>query len=79
MPKLNIEDFETPPQVGQTVRVEGKVKSIDEDSGEVDVSYDKIEITEGSDNESDEGSEDSEESGDLSLDAALKKNFQATT
>lgn len=44
MPKLNIEDFDDTPHVGDKVKVMGKVNHINEDSGEVDVSYDNVSI-----------------------------------
>ena len=44
MPTLNIDQFDTEPKVGDKVRVEGKVKSINTDTGEVDVSYDNVDI-----------------------------------
>lgn len=42
MPTLNVSDFDHAPKVGDAITVDGKVKSINEDTGEVDVSYDKI-------------------------------------
>lgn len=44
MPKLNIDQFEETPNVGDKVKVIGKVQSIDEDSGMVEVSYDDVSI-----------------------------------
>lgn len=44
MPKLDIDMFDDEPHVGNKVKVIGKIKSIDEDSGEVEVSYDKVTI-----------------------------------
>lgn len=44
MPTLDIDQFDEAPNVGDKVRVTGKVKSIDEDSGEVEVTYDDVKI-----------------------------------
>lgn len=44
MPKIDIDDFDEAPRIGDKVKVTGKVKSIDEDSGMVDVSYDEVKI-----------------------------------
>lgn len=44
MPKLDIDMFDDEPKVGDKVRVKGKVESIDEDTGEVEVSYDDVDI-----------------------------------
>lgn len=44
MPTLNVDQFDTPPHVGDHVKVLGKVKSINDQTGEVDVSYDTVTI-----------------------------------
>lgn len=44
MPRLDIDMFDEEPKVGDKVKVLGKVKSINEDSGEVEVSYDDVKI-----------------------------------
>lgn len=44
MPTLDIDQFDEAPNVGDKVRVTGKVKSIDEDTGEVEVTYDDVKI-----------------------------------
>lgn len=44
MPILDIDLFDEDPNVGDKVRVTGKVKSIDEETGEVDISYDDVKI-----------------------------------
>lgn len=44
MPILDIDMFDEDPNVGDKVRVTGKVKSIDEETGEVDISYDDVKI-----------------------------------
>lgn len=44
MPKLDIDLFDEEPKVGNKVRVTGKVESINEDTGMVEVSYDDVKI-----------------------------------
>lgn len=44
MPKLDIDMFDQEPKVGDHVRVKGKIESINEDTGEVEVSYDDVSI-----------------------------------
>ena len=79
--------FDDQPKVGDMIKVMGKVKSIDEDNGEVDVSYDDVSIVknmkksrdseEGEEGE-DEMMEDSTMSNSQSLDDALSKAFPQT-
>lgn len=44
MPRLDIDLFDEEPKVGNKVRVTGKVESINEDTGMVEVSYDDVKI-----------------------------------
>lgn len=44
MPTLDLDMFDDAPKVGDKIKVTGKVKSIDEDSGDVEVSYDDVNI-----------------------------------
>lgn len=44
MPTIDIDQFDEAPHVGDKVKVLGKVKSIDEDTGEVEISYDTVKI-----------------------------------
>lgn len=44
MPTLDIDMFDEEPKVGDKVKVTGKIKSIDEDDGTVDISYDDVKI-----------------------------------
>lgn len=63
MPILDIDMFDENPKVGDKVKVLGKVKSIDEDTGEVDVSYDDVKILKkkrNRDSDSDEDDDDEE-------------------
>lgn len=44
MPKIDIDMFDEEPKVGNKVKVTGKVESINEDTGMVEVSYDDVKI-----------------------------------
>lgn len=44
MPNLDIDMFDEAPKIGDKVQVTGKIKSIDESSGQVEVSYDNVSI-----------------------------------
>lgn len=44
MPKLDIDMFDDSPKVGDKIKVLGEVKFIDEETGEVEVSYDDASI-----------------------------------
>lgn len=93
MPKLDIDMFEDEPKVGDRVKVMGKVKSIDDDSGMVEVSYDDVSIVrkkrkdrrnrdDDDDDDDDvlvvETMEDSNMSNSQSLDQALSQAFPQT-
>lgn len=85
MPTLNIDQFDTEPSVGQKVRVEGEIKSIDTGTGEVDVSYDSVKIIKkkksSSDNTNNTDNTDNTDNVDnapMNLDQALAKNFNYT-
>lgn len=77
MPKLNIEMFETPPKEGDKVKVIGVVKSIDPESGDVEVSYDEVSKVENVEGTEEVESEEYDSSDD-SLDGALEKAFPKT-
>lgn len=92
MPKIDIDMFDETPKVGDKVKVTGKVKNIDEDSGEVEVSYDEVSIVEkrkkrSDRNDDDDNDDDMDETMTLdtqvypqsqSLDAALGQAFPNT-
>lgn len=44
MPTLSLEEFANPPKIGDKITVTGKVESINEESNEVEVSYDTIKV-----------------------------------
>lgn len=92
MPSINIDRFDEAPKVGDKIKVTGKVKNIDEDSGIVEVSYDEVSIVEKRKKRSDRNDDDndddiSEETMTVdtqvypesqSLDAALGQAFPNT-
>jgi len=86
MPKINIDEFDEAPKIGDKVRVTGKVKEIDEDSGEVEISYDEVKIVKVKDRKKDDSDSEVEvETMDeeimpesQSTDAALARYFQNT-
>lgn len=85
VPTLNIDQFDTEPSVGQKVRVEGEIKSINTDNGEVDVSYDSVKIIKNrkkpdNSNDNSDNTDESDNSNDnaVSLDQALQNNFGYT-
>lgn len=91
MPRLDIDMFESEPKVGNKVKVLGKVKSIDEDTGEVEVTYDKVTIVkrrkDRKDNDNDDDDDDiivrdtmetETEPNQMDLDQALARNFGYT-
>lgn len=87
MPKISIDEFDESPKTGDKVKVMGVVKFIDEDSGEVEVSYDDVKIVkkdkkqDRSDDDNDEieiSMEEEVEPESQSLDAALSRSFPNT-
>lgn len=92
MPILDIDMFDEDPNVGDKVRVTGKVKSIDEETGEVDISYDDVKIVDEKkrkkrrDRDNDDDFDDDVEivvdtqsyPQDQSLDSALARSFPNT-
>lgn len=93
MPTIDIDLFDEDPKVGDKVKVTGKVKSIDEETGEVDISYDDVKIVDekkrkkrrNRDNDDDDFDDDVEivvdsqnYPQDQSLDSALMRAFPNT-
>jgi len=87
VPTLDIDMFDDSPKVGDKIKVTGKVKSIDEETGEVDVSYDDVTILKKNRNRSDNDDNDEDEVDAMnhqiypesqSLDAALGRAFPNT-
>jgi hypothetical protein len=79
MPTLNIDQFDEPPKIGDQVTVTGKVNSIDQNSGDVDVSYDSVSLG-GQNNQSPDNEQTETENPDEpeNLDSALSKAFPNT-
>ena len=44
MPTIPLDEFDSPPDIGDKVTVKGKVERIDEDTDEVYISYDSVEV-----------------------------------
>lgn len=88
MPRLDIDMFDDAPKVGDKVKVLGKVESIDEETGEVEVSYDDASIVKKkrkSSNRDDDDDDDVEIVYDTgmppesqSLDGAMSRAFPNT-
>ena len=88
MPKIDIDMFEVSPKVGDKVKVLGKINHIDEESGEVDVSYDTVSVVNKRKKKDREDSDESDEvevamdeevtTNDQSLDNALMRAFPNT-
>lgn len=86
MPRLDIDMFDKAPKVGDKIKVLGKVDSINEDSGEVEVTYDDVSIVKKSSKKSDDNdSSDDTVTVDMesnpntqSLDYALSQSFDST-
>lgn len=92
MPTLSIDMFDDAPKVGDKIKVLGKVKSIDEDTGEVEVSYDDAKIVKKGKKRSRRDNDDDDDSEDdvvftqdpqmmpqsQSLDQALARSFPNT-
>lgn len=90
MPTLEIDMFDDAPKVGDKIKVLGKVESIDEDTGEVEVTYDDAKIVKKSKKRRDNDDDDDDdvvvrESLDpemmpqsQSVDGALNSYFQRT-
>lgn len=45
MPTINLDEFDEAPDIGDKVIVRGKVLSIDEETDEVEISYDSVKIS----------------------------------
>lgn len=94
MPTLDIDMFDNEPHVGNKVKVIGKIESINEDTGEVEVTYDKVTIVrkrksdrKRSDNDNDDDDDDDvfitetnteTQPQPMDLDSALARNFNYT-
>lgn len=75
MPRIDIDQFDKEPSVGDKVKVVGKVKEIED--GMVEISYDEVTIVNKKDKDRDESdnSDDSEVDGMMTTDEALNTYF----
>lgn len=82
MPNLTIDQFDTPPSVGDKIKVLGTVKSINKDTGDVEATYDDVAILTGKNSDQNSGPQDMNQdmNGDNSqtLDQALNQAFNKT-
>lgn len=79
MPTIDIDRFDDTPKVGDKIKVMGKVKSIDSDSGEVEVSYDDVSIVKKSRKKRDRDNDDDDDFNDdeIVLDTQMDPNTQS--
>lgn len=72
MPRLSSEMFETPPAVGQEITVKGTVKDIDPETGEVEVTYESVEVSTSESEGGEEVEDTTEMRGDEAFDVYMK-------
>lgn len=79
MPTIPIEEFDEAPDLGDKVTVKGKVISIDEESGEVEISYDSVKVRNEKRKRRDRDDDDDDVEviyrDDMSVDEALARSF----
>lgn len=83
MPNINLDEFDDAPDIGDRVIVKGKVLSIDEETGEVEISYDSVKIRnqkkrKNRDNDDDDDDDDDVDivyRDEMSVDEALSRSF----
>lgn len=82
MPNLTIDQFDTPPSVGDKIKVLGTVKSINKDTGDVEATYEDVAILSGKNSDKNSGPQDMNQdtmgSNSQSLDQALSQAFPNT-
>lgn len=76
MDRLDIDMFDEEPKVGDKVKVLGKIESIDEDSGEVEVSYDDVKIIDEKKRKK-RDRKDNEDDDEITLDMEVDPNDQS--
>ena len=89
-PTIDIDMFDEDPKVGDKVKVLGKIESIDEDTGEVEVTYDDVKIVDEKKRKKRRDRDDDTDDDDVvvleeemtpdsqSLDVALARSFTNT-
>lgn len=80
MPNISLDEFDDAPDIGDKVTVKGKVLSIDEETGEVEISYDSVKIRgekkkDKEDNDDDDNDDEVVVTDELSVDQALARSF----
>lgn len=80
MPQIPLEEFDSPPEIGDKVKVTGKVERIDEETDEVHISYDKVEVVDEKKKRKNRRDNDDDDvdvvvSDDLTVDEALARSF----
>lgn len=85
MPNIPIDEFKNPPDIGDTVIVTGKVLSIDEETDEVEISYDKVRIKNDRKKKDRDNDDDDDDDVDIvvrdemTVDEALARSFPQQT
>lgn len=81
MPTIPLDDFDEAPDIGDKVTVKGKVISIDEESEEVEVSYDSVKVGDKKqrkkrrDNDDDDDDDTVFIRDDVTVDEAMARSF----
>lgn len=80
MPQIPLDEFDEAPDIGDKVTVKGKVISIDEESEEVEVSYDSVKVGDKKqkkrrDNDDDDDDVDIVYRDDVTVDEAMARSF----
>lgn len=88
MPTIPLDEFDNAPDIGDKVVVKGKVISIDEESEEVEISYDSVKIRnekrkKRKDRDNDDDDDDDDDRvfirDDVTVDEALARSFPPQT
>ena len=74
MPRLSLEEFANPPKIGDTITVTGKVEGINEESNEVEVSYDSIKVNDKKSSEMEKGESEDNPEREETVDEALSNS-----
>lgn len=86
MPTIPLDEFDNAPDIGDKVIVKGKVISIDEETEEVEISYDSVKIRnekkkKRKDNDNDDDDDDDDDvvfvRDEMTVDDALSQSFPA--
>jgi hypothetical protein len=82
MPTIPLDEFEDAPDIGDKVTVKGKVVSINEETEEVEISYDSVKVGNKEKKKSDNDDDDDDDDDDvvvvrdeLTVDEALARSF----